>query len=252
MKALTQRLKQFYRPLEIQEGEPNPLPIVGAALVLFGLFQYAYIIYPLQPGSADWEFLTIKALVDNAFTPILGVALFLAGYTIELPLWRLAGSRILTWFSLVMAVIFVLLMPLAVNDALRLSDGMNTRMATAQNISATQQQKVRKALDNATTMEELEMLTTVLSLTPSLEQRARQMPKDSFVDRREWLWETIKSNQKRMLDETKSLFSSNKTTLRKDTIKCVGGSAFVAAVYFYFFFAFRRVRRKYRLIQDDE
>ncbi len=252
MKALTERLKKFYRPLEIQETEPNPLPIVGAALVIFALFQYAYIIYPLQPGNADWEFLVIGALVDNAFTPILGIALFLFGVSMEMPLWRLVGARILTWLSLVLALVYILLIPLGINDARRLSNIMNGQMATAENISMSQRQKVNQALDSATSMQELEVLTTVLNLTPSMEQRDKQMPEDSFVARREWLRETIKSNQRRMLKEAKNLFHANKTTLRKDAIKAVFGCAFLAAIYFYFFFAFRSVRKKHLPMEEDE
>ena len=249
---MKQRLKQIYRPLEVPECIPSPLPVVGAALVIYSLFQYAYIIYPMQPGNSDWEFLVIGALVDNAFTPILGIALFLFGGSIEMPLWRLVGSRILTWLSLAFGVIYLLLVPLAVNDAMRIGRYMNAQMATAENISQSQQQKVRKALDSATTMQELEVLTTVLNLTPSMEQRNKQMPDDSFVARREWLWETIRSNQKRMLEETKALYTANRTALRKDMVKAALGSTFFAAVYLYFFFAFKTVRKKFRLIDDED
>ncbi|MGE9293592.1 MAG: HpsJ-like protein, cyanoexosortase A-associated [Puniceicoccales bacterium] len=249
---LTERLKQYYRPLEIQDSTPSPLPIVGAALVIYSIFQYAYIIYPVQAGNFDWEFRVINALVDNAFTPILGIALFLFGSTIEMPLWRLIGSRILTWLSIVLALSFILLIPLAVNDGLRLGRVMSSQMATAENVSRTQLDKVRKALDSATTMQELEVLTTVLNLTPSMEQRDKQMPSDSFVARREWLWETIRSNQKRILENAKDVYTANRITLRKDVTKATFGCAFMGTVFGYFFFAFKNVRKKHRILEEDE
>ena len=252
MNSLSQRLKQIYRPLEAPRTDPNPFPIVGAALVIFAIFQYAYILYPMQPGNADWEFRIIGVLVDNAFTPILGIGLFLFGCAVEMPLWRLVGARILTWLSLVLALVYILLVPLGINDGLRLSRTMNTQMATAENVARAQQQKIRQVLDNATNMQELQILTTVLNLTPSMEQRDKQMPEDSFVARREWLWDTIRSNQNRLIDEAKRVYDANRSQLHKDMVKAVFGCTFMAAVYLYFFFAFRSVRKKHLIAEEED
>lgn len=247
MKGFFRKLQQVYRPLEIPASEPNPLPIVGAVLVFFSLTQYAYILFPLQPGNIDWEFQVIGQLVDNALTPVLGIALFMYGRTVELPLWRLHGMRILTWLSLILAILYVAIIPLAVADTFRLNTRLNSQMSAAHNQAESQQGKVRNALDNATSMEELQILITVLNLTPSMAQRDREVPDDSFIERRDWLWETIRANQNRMIEEATELYHANKTALFKTAAKIGVGAGFMCLLYLYFFFAFRNVRRQHRL-----
>ncbi len=250
MNALFKRLGRNYRPLEIPDSEPNPLPIVGMALVIFSLIQYVGILFPFDLGNVEWEFTVIGRMIDNSLTPILGMALFFFGRTVILPWWRLAGIRVLTWLALILAIVYAALIPLTVTDTLRLNTEMKSKIIAAENESKSSLAKVREALDGATTMEELTILTNVLNLTPSMAVRQEQMPADSFIERREWLWETIRFNQKEMLNQAFAFYKSDKVTLIKDAARMLLGSVIMSGLYAYFFIAYRNVRKKHR--QDDE
>jgi len=247
VKSLFQRFGRPYRPLEIPDSEPNPLPIVGLALVVFALIQYIAILIPVDLGNKEWEFTVIGRMVDNSLTPILGMALFFYGRTVILPLWRLMGIRILTWMALILAIIYALMIPLTVTDTLRLNNDLKSKILAAENQAKASQAKVREALDGATSMEELEILTNVLNLTPSMAVRKQQMPSDSFIERREWLWETIRFNQNEILNQAFTLYKHDKASLFRDAAKMLLGCLIMSALYAYFFLAYRNVRKKHRI-----
>ncbi|MEM9227230.1 MAG: HpsJ family protein, partial [Verrucomicrobiota bacterium] len=244
--AFLRKWTQVYRPVEVPNQEPNPLPLVGVALVIYGLIQFVGILIPFDLGNPEWELTVIGQLVDNALTPLLGMALFFFGRTVELPYWRLIGTRLLGWLSLLLALLYLAILPLAVNDTLRVSRELNNKMHNATQVSEREQTKVREALDSASTMQELDILVTVLNMTPSMAQRREQMPEDSFAERREWLWETIRFNQRIMLDEAFKLFRQDKARLMKDAIRIGIGSVLMILLYGYFFYAFRSARGKHR------
>ena len=118
--------------------------IAGYALLVLSVFDIIEIFVPLRFEDPVWEFQMARSLVERAPVPLLGLVLVLAGEKSK----RI--FKFLSWASLVVGVLFILLVPLGVSSSVRI-DQQNQQQLTSQlNQQTTQIQQLRNVVSKAT------------------------------------------------------------------------------------------------------
>jgi hypothetical protein len=146
------------------EGRTHHLfPLVGYGILLFTLLDYLYILIPLQLTNPAWEFQTIGRLVEQVWAPLLGLMFVFyrrRGYIRRLEVYFL---RFLSWLTLLLGIIYLLMMPLGVNDTRRIHHNnlreINQQIARQNN----QFMVIKTKFNEAKTPEDLQALLAALN-----------------------------------------------------------------------------------------
>ncbi|MBR8827550.1 MAG: HpsJ family protein [Gomphosphaeria aponina SAG 52.96 = DSM 107014] len=114
------------------------LRVVGYGLLILTLFDFVDVFIPLKIMNAGWQFQTIGQLVERAAVPLIGLVFVFFGERHDRKEWELPTLRILSFFSLVVGVLYFLLVPLAFMNTIRLYVE-NSRTVEAQLLQEKQQ-----------------------------------------------------------------------------------------------------------------
>ena len=128
----------------------NPIfRIAGYGLLALSLFDIVDIF--VSPRFADpvWEFQMLTSLVDRAPVPLLGLVLVEAGEN------NLRIVKFLSWASLVVGVLFILLIPLGVSCTFRIEQQNQLQISTQLSQQTTQLQQMQDQLSKATTVQDI-------------------------------------------------------------------------------------------------
>jgi len=93
---------------------------LGYVILLVSLVNYLWIIYPPQLMNPQWELQTINRLVDNAWFLLIAVVLIFLPTRTYIRRLELNCLRWLRWGILLMAILFILMLPLALINAQRI------------------------------------------------------------------------------------------------------------------------------------
>ena len=208
--------------------------IAGYGLLGLSLFDIIDIFVPPRFEDPVWEFQMLRSLVERAPVPLLGLVLVLAGEK---------SSRIfkfLSWASLVVGVLFVLLVPLGVSATVRI-DQQNQQQLTSQlNKQTTQIQQLRNVLSKATTAQELSSI--LARLNP---QRRPPQINDPQQIKSQLLSQAAQA-EKRVKTQAEASRSSTRLELVKRAIKSLLG-ALVSGVVFLTIW-----RKTYKVLKDGK
>lgn len=172
IQELQQSVKKLHQ-LRLYQLQPQTvLRWIGYGFLLLSLFDLIEILYPPQFMNPAWEFETLGQLVERVPVPLIGFALVIAGgrdmrSRIERPF-----LRVLSWSTLLIALVFYLGIPLGIFDTIRLNQQLNAQvmprleqqMADVQ----VQVQAVKDQVDQATTATDLQALLSQLELQGQL------------------------------------------------------------------------------------
>ncbi|AFY69435.1 hypothetical protein Pse7367_1138 [Thalassoporum mexicanum PCC 7367] len=124
-KAVQANLRNTDEPNEWSELKSIGLiRMVGYCLLLLALIDFFYTLLPPQFMEPQWELTTIKTIVERVPVPLIGLALvFYRGETARQHR-EVIVLKVLSWFCMIAAVVFFLLVPLTVSNTLRL-DNLN-------------------------------------------------------------------------------------------------------------------------------
>lgn len=126
---------------------------VGYTLTLFALVDLLYAVIPLKLADPIWEFQTIGDWFERV--PVLMLGLVLIFY--HGPDWRYKIEKYIlrfsSWFSLAMAILFILIIPLCANDAIKINRLNNVEINIQLNEQALQLKQTRSRIQNASDAE---------------------------------------------------------------------------------------------------
>lgn len=97
------------------------LRLVGYGLLLFALADTLLVLYPPQFTNTAWELQTMGAIVERLPVPLLGLVMVFFGEDYERNRLEDIFLKIVSWFSLLLAIAFLLLLPLGINNTLRIN-----------------------------------------------------------------------------------------------------------------------------------
>jgi hypothetical protein len=120
-------------PLEEKlEGKPF-LPgtlfrLVGYGLLLLTLFDVIETFIPPKVGDPIWRFDTIGNLVERVPVPLLSLMLIFYGERYGRKKREALLLKLLSWLTLLVSVLFLLLIPIGLTSPIAVSDRNNTRI----------------------------------------------------------------------------------------------------------------------------
>ena len=185
---------------------------LGYGLLLSALVDYIFIIVPPQFTNPLWEFQTIGALVEHAAIPLLGLIFVFyrhKGYILKREKNLL---RFLSWLSLVVGLLYLLMLPLGIADTWRIYHASNAQITAQLSQQSQQFQKIKGQLDEATTHEQLKQLVASLNPQGSLQINDPQAFKDQFLAE-------ISQAQQNLQVQADSVRTNESQTLIKNSLK---------------------------------
>lgn len=135
---------------------------IGYGLLVFAFIDVVQILFPPQFMNPAWELETIGQLIERIPVPLLGLALVFFGEFYDRVAIEKILLRVLSWLSIVLAVLFLLLAPYGIVSALRI-DGQAGQQITQQVDAQMNQLKQLEDQMNQSKPEEIKNLATQLS-----------------------------------------------------------------------------------------
>ena len=123
--------------------------ITGYGLLALSLFDIIDIFVSQRFVDPVWEFQVLRSLVERAPVPLLGLVL------VEVAENNLRIFKFLSWASLVVGVLFILLVPLGVSCTFRIEQQNQLQIITQLSQQMTQMQQMEDQLSNATTVQDI-------------------------------------------------------------------------------------------------
>jgi hypothetical protein len=107
------------------------LKIVGLIMILYSLLDYIILAIPFNALQREWQLGITTQVVDRGITPMVGIALLMAGYWIDSSIGALQNKQkplvqdLRFWtllLSSLLGLIYLLLVPLHINNTLWLKN----------------------------------------------------------------------------------------------------------------------------------
>lgn len=123
---------------------------IGYSLLALCLIDLIYVLFPPEFTNPVWEYQTVGDLIKLVPVPLLAMMLLFYGETaLRSKLERLA-LYILSWATLVIGILLLLMIPLVVSDAARINRFNDTQITTQVTQQTVQLDATKKQLEQAT------------------------------------------------------------------------------------------------------
>lgn len=219
--ALVQELQEFAFS---QTGSTKILRILGYGLLLLALFDVVEMLFPPNFMNPAWEFQTFGSLVERVPVPLIGFALIFYGEMYSRSKWEFLSLKLFSWLTLLLAVIFLLLIPLGIGNTVRLSKQSATQITTASQQQLTQAAQVEQQLNQATPEQINEFLK---SQGRSLDGKSPQEVKTQILS-------DVSKAKAQIKTQAERTQSSQRLNLLKNSVKWNLGALVSAALFFSF------------------
>jgi hypothetical protein len=144
---LIQELEAF---VYSQQGSMSILRSLGYGLLLLAFFDIVEMFVPPNFMNPAWEFKTFGALVERVPVPLIGLVLVFFGEMNSRSKWEFPILKLLSWLTVLFALLFFLLIPLGVGNTLRLNNQSVAQISTLSKQQISQAEQVEKQLSQAT------------------------------------------------------------------------------------------------------
>ena len=122
---------------------------IGYGLLVFAFIDVLSILIPPQFTQPAWEFQVIGQLIERAPVPLIGMAMVFYGEQMGRLKLESLLIKLLSWATVLIALLFLLMVPLAITNTIRL----NTQAGQAIDAQVQQQmaqvKQVQEQFDNA-------------------------------------------------------------------------------------------------------
>ncbi|MGK7903774.1 MAG: HpsJ family protein [Hormoscilla sp.] len=202
------------------------LALVGYGLLILALFDYLQIIYPPNFTNPFWEFQAIGRMVERVPVPLLGLMLVFYRPSGTVDRKSLHLLRFLSWVSLLLGLIYLLSLPLGINNTLRIYKANNAQIS-AQFVRQNERlQPIKYELEQADTDDEIkEMISAITRQSPLPEIDAPQELKGQLLTQ-------IARAEETMRIQSETVRANRRQALLKNSVKwnlgaLVSGTLFI-------------------------
>lgn len=190
--------------------------VIGYGLLLFVFFDFVDIFYPPRFMNPIWEFQTIGALIERVPLPLIGFVLVFYGEKNYRSKWEIIILKLLSQVSIVLGVLFLLLIPLCISDAIRINnlnnDGINTQITQ----QVAQIQQFEQQLNKATDQDLANLYTRINSQNPTPEIKNSQELKSRLLTE-------AQTSQSKLKSQAEATRKNRNLGLLKNSVKwCLG------------------------------
>ena len=204
------------------------LRFVGYGLLLLALLDLAEIAIPPQFMNPTWEFQTMGALVERVPVPLIGLGLVFLGENSGRSNRAKRLLKVLSWLSLLVAVLFFLLVPMGVLNTMRIDEENQQRLDVQLSQGIAELQAVNQGLDSATTAEEVSSFVGSIS---GGEVPVIESPQD-IREAKAALKTALKEGEASLQREANSTLMARRRSLLKRSVKWNIGAIVCGALFF--------------------
>lgn len=137
--------------------------VVGYGLLALALFDYVNIFIPSRFTNPTWEFQMLGELVEKSPVPLIGLILVFYGKEDFRKDIEEYIVKFLSWASLFVGIAFLLLVPLGINNTLRLNTLNNIQINNQLAQRLNQLQQINNSLNQASSQQDLNNLYAALN-----------------------------------------------------------------------------------------
>lgn len=198
---------------------------VGYGLLVLSLFDTISVLTPPDFLNPVWELQTMGALVERVPVPLLGLALIFFGEEYDRTDWEEIVLKALSWITLLLALFFLLMLPLGIFNTLRVNS-QNSQQITAQSQQQlTQLQQVQDRLTKGSP-EELKTLASELNRLglPVNTQQPEEL-KTQILSK-------IPQAKQQLETQVKTVQSNQRLALFKNAVKWILGALISSILFF--------------------
>ena len=130
--------------------------LVGYGLFLMAVIDFISLTIPPKLMNPVWELQTTGALVERIPVTLIGIGLIYYGErNNRTPIEKLI-LKWLSWFSLILAILFFLLIPLSISNSIRIYHSQNAKITLQINQRIDPMTKFKKQLKSANSLEQIQ------------------------------------------------------------------------------------------------
>jgi len=119
---------------------------LGYVLLFISAIDYILLLYPPQLTNPNWEFQTSQGMVNNAWFGLLAVILILIPNRNRIRRFELTFLKFLRWILLLGGIVFILLIPLNINNAQRINQNTTAQLSRQQTARQEQLNNLEQAI----------------------------------------------------------------------------------------------------------
>ena len=203
------------------------LRLVGYGLLLMALIDLLFLLIPPQLMNPLWEFQTMGAIIERIPVTLLGMVLIYYGEKSDRAPIEASILKLLSWASLLAAVILMLTIPLSINNSFRI---YNQHNATANAQFVTQKDTIEQF------KEQLEAANSKDEIGAILQQQARQqvnIPDSVNTEKLKTdIITNLQNNQDSITNQAEAFRSQKKSLLIKKCLKWNLGALISSILFF--------------------
>lgn len=126
---------------------------IGYGFLAFSAVFLLDLAFPPQFTNPTWETSFVALVLERTPLPLLGLALIFWGGLEARHKWELATLKILSWSTLAVCILYVLLIPMGFSAISRLNNQNRAQLNVQYQQQMSQLDKAQSRLDNATSKE---------------------------------------------------------------------------------------------------
>jgi hypothetical protein len=209
----------------------------GYGLLALAVFDVINILIPPRLMNPTWEFQAIGALVERVPVPLLGLVLiFYEGANLRGKVEKTI-LKVLSWASLLIGVLYLLLIPLALGNTWRINNQNNAQVVAQSSQRLSQVQQIKSQLNNATPQE----LNNLLS---RLNSQGRAPNIGNSGELKNQLVSEIAQAEKNLKTQSEAAQASARLALLKNSVKWNLGALVSGVLFIHVWYATRWARHK--------
>ncbi|MBU7586141.1 MAG: HpsJ family protein [Nostoc sp. TH1S01] len=207
-----------------QVGSMTILRVLGYGLLLLALFDIVETFVPPSFMNPVWEFQTFGAIVERIPVTLIGLALVFYGELQARAKWEFFTVRLLSWLSLLLAIVFIVLIPVGVSNTVRLSKQSYNQINNLSQQQITQAEQVEQRLSQAKP-EQIESF---------LKNQGRSVQASNPQELKEKVLSEVSQAKERIKLQAQANQSTQRLNLLKNSVKWNLGALVTAALFFIF------------------
>jgi hypothetical protein len=202
---------------------------IGYGFLILTILDFMEIFIPLRFMNPVWEFQMMGALVEQVPVSLLGFGLIFLGKLYLRSPWERPILKFLSWMALLLAVGFLLLIPLGIFNTIRINRQNTEEVSTQTQQQVAEIEQVKLRLGQATTKNEVIQLVSRLDRADITKQiEASQKLEVTKID----LTSFLSLTEGKIKGDAQETLANRRITLFKRSIKWNFGALIAGTLFF--------------------
>lgn len=203
------------------------LRLVGYGLLLMAIVDIFFLLIPLQLMNPLWEFETMGTIIERIPLTLLGIVLVFYGERSDRAPIETFLLKVLSWMSLISAILLLLMIPLSINNGFRIYHQQTAEVNTKFVSQKDGIQQYTEQLQAAKSKEDIQEI---------LQQQSRQQIQiPDSVDTQELksdILQKLQKNQENITSQVKSFKTKKRTLILKKSFRWNLGGIIASILFF--------------------